>query len=249
MTTRLGDRNGMGTIARTSTYTRMAFPHIYSWKSAHDERSFKHQTQQETCRFPNPWALMCCIPSLRWLASKETPCSRRGMFRKHEMVRLPITPRDMYASIEPFGVGQGRSVPDLAENVWQRPKRRFTGWPLCTSAPNRRLTSSVQTGSSSARLELLDLQTSTTVSHVNRQRPRPPCQGWIRVSIPLRLSPTQGEGRPKEESLRFPQVFWLRRSFRQTLVSHESRRLDGLDECDWQWLRFKRCPPLMRRAS
>lgn len=76
MTRRLGDRNGMGTIARWSTYTRKAFPHIYRWNSAHDERSFEHQTQQETCRFPNSWALMCCIPSLRWLASKEAPCSR-----------------------------------------------------------------------------------------------------------------------------------------------------------------------------
>lgn len=52
MTTRLGGRNGMGTIARTSTYTRMAFPHIYGWNSAaHDERSFEHQTQQETMPF------------------------------------------------------------------------------------------------------------------------------------------------------------------------------------------------------
>lgn len=31
MTTRLGDRNGMGTVARSSTYTRKAFPHIYRW--------------------------------------------------------------------------------------------------------------------------------------------------------------------------------------------------------------------------
>lgn len=156
MTTRLGDRNGMGTMAMWSTYTRKAFPHIYRWNSAHGERSFEHQTQQETCRFPNSWALVCCIPSLRWLASKEAPCSRRGMFRKHEMVRLPITP-PRYVCIQ--RTLWGWAVTECSRfggKCWQRPKRKFTGRPLCTSAPNRRQTSSVQTGSSSARLELLD---------------------------------------------------------------------------------------------
>lgn len=74
MTTGLNDRNGMGTVKRHSTHPRKAYPHIYGWNSAHDGRSSEHQTQKETCRFPDPWALMCCIPSSRWFASKEAPC-------------------------------------------------------------------------------------------------------------------------------------------------------------------------------
>lgn len=110
----------------------------------------------------------------------------------------------------PLGGGQGRSVPDLAEDAGNRPQRKFTGWPPCTSAPNRRQTSPAQTGGfqHSARARRSSRRQRQS-RHANRQRPRPSCPGRVRVSIPLGLSTTQGEGRPNKESLRLPQLFWL----------------------------------------